>query len=37
MASKHAVDFTMPPEFPMMLREYSKELLRDKPVDIYTY
>ena len=32
-----AEQIRIPPEFPDILKNYSKAVLRDQPVDIFTY
>jgi len=37
MPGNYVKAFTMPEGFPEILREFSKELLREKPDDVYKY
>ena len=37
MSGNYVKAFTMPEGFPEILREFSKELLREKPDDVYKY
>ena len=37
MASKYLQKFPVPNEFPEMLHDFAREVLRDQPQDIYEY
>jgi hypothetical protein len=37
MASKYLQKFPIPGEFPDMLHDFAREVLRDQPEDIYEY
>ena len=37
MASTYVKEFTVPPEMPEVLRDFTREVLRDQPTDINSY
>ena len=37
MASKYLQKFPVPQDFPEMLHDFAREVLRDQPKDIYEY
>jgi hypothetical protein len=37
MASKYLQKFPIPGDFPDMLHDFAREVLRDQPEDIYEY
>ena len=37
MASKYVQKYNIPPDFPEILHDFVRELLRDQPADIYDY
>ena len=37
MASKYLQKFPVPQDFPEMLHDFAREVLRDQPADIYEY
>ena len=37
MASKYLQKFPVPNDFPEMLHDFAREVLRDQPQDIYEY
>ena len=37
MASTYVKEFTVPPEMPEVLRDFTREVLRDQPEDVAKY
>ena len=37
MASAYAKDFSIPADFPEILRDFTREVLRDQPADVSAY